>query len=485
MDIALWHGELRGLGDLYIMQLFGSKATSYLAWSLCAVSVHQWQQQRQQQQQHQQQQHQHQHQHRNRSHWRTGWLARCWATGRRLKWLSLHQDCGVIGALVTGQQMAQSCKYPIMPTMRGTSTSGCHVEENPTSPSSIASCGKTCMAGKQAEMRWCTIWITAKVTTGLTTYKSCPRLSTTDIMQECWEDQQPLMLEEGSPGKTRGGGWSEGDAWCTTSFLFAFLPCRPCHSWFWGLRVRERGLLCFLPRRKRQAGTAQGPASPENGCPAAERGLPCGVSSREKGGEEEPEAGGQGQESGWEEALSPGRRPARPWPKSGATRRSRRGVPPSPIRSVPVLPGHQEVTGSSFVAVVVLKHKSSGKAALCVARQVIIHMFVDICRLTWLVLNEIQQLSHVRLSSSQNSQPPFPFPLLFPFPLSPFPFLFPLSLCSFPFLFPSTLSPFVFPFTLSSLLFPFTLFTYDHCECHKWSYHHVHSFLWTVWWKYQ
>jgi len=57
-----------------------------------------------------------------------------------------------------------------------------------------------------------------------------------------------------------------------------------------------------------QAGTAQGPASPENGCPAAERGLPCGVSSREKGGEEEPEAGGQGQESGREEALSPGRR---------------------------------------------------------------------------------------------------------------------------------------------------------------------------------
>ena len=204
-----------------------------------------------------------------------------------------------------------------------------------------------------------------------------------------------------------------------------------------------------------------------------------------KGRRRRPEAGGQGQESGREEALSPGRRPARPWPKSGATRRSRRGVPPSPIRSVPVLPGHQEVTGSSFVAVVVLKHKSSGKAALCVARQVIIHMFVDICRLTWLALNEIQQLSHVRFCSSLNSQPPFPVPLLFPFPLSPFPFLFPLSLCSFPFLFPSTLSPFVFPFTLSSLLFPFTLFTYDHCECHKWSYHHVHSILWAVWWKYQ
>ena len=57
-----------------------------------------------------------------------------------------------------------------------------------------------------------------------------------------------------------------------------------------------------------QAGTAQGPASPETGCPTAERGLPCGVSGREKGGEEEPEAGSQGQEGGREEALFPGRR---------------------------------------------------------------------------------------------------------------------------------------------------------------------------------
>ena len=31
MDMALWHGELRGLGDLYIMQLFGSKKTQPLA----------------------------------------------------------------------------------------------------------------------------------------------------------------------------------------------------------------------------------------------------------------------------------------------------------------------------------------------------------------------------------------------------------------------------------------------------------------------
>ena len=142
--------------------------------------------------------------------------------------------------------------------------------------------------------------------------------------------------------------------------------------------------------------------------------------------------------------------------------------------------------GSSFVAVVVLKKQSSGKAALCVARQVIVHMFVDICRLTWLVLNEMQQLSHVRLCSSLNSQPPFP--LLFPFPLSPslssFPFPFALSLSSFPFLLPFALSlfsfPFLFPLSLNSLpllfpfplslysfLFPFTLFTYDHCECHK------------------
>ena len=84
-------------------------------------------------------------------------------------------------------------------------------------------------------------------------------------------------------------------------------------------------------------------------------------------------------------------------------------------------------------------------------------MFVDICRLTWLVLNEIQQLSHVRLCSSLNSQPPFP--LLFPFPLSlsSFPFPFALSLSSFPFLLPFALSlssfPLLFPLYSFPLLF--------------------------------
>ena len=88
-------------------------------------------------------------------------------------------------------------------------------------------------------------------------------------------------------------------------------------------------------------------------------------------------------------------------------------------------------------------------------------MFVDICRLTWLVLNEIQQLSHVRLCSSLNSQPPFP--LLFPFPLSPFPFPFPFPLSPFPLLFPFPIFPssfpLLFPFSLSlsSFLSPFTL----------------------------
>ena len=49
--------------------------------------------------------------------------------------------------------------------------------------------------------------------------------------------------------------------------------------------------------------------------------------------------------------LQEGETTARPWPKSGVTRRSRRGEPPSRIRSVPLLPGHQEVMGrgSSFV----------------------------------------------------------------------------------------------------------------------------------------
>ena len=81
-------------------------------------------------------------------------------------------------------------------------------------------------------------------------------------------------------------------------------------------------------------------ASAQNGLSTTDRSFLCRVQSREKGGEEEPEAEPQGQEGGREKALPPTARKPRP----GAKRRRRKGVPPLPICSAPVRLKHQEVT---------------------------------------------------------------------------------------------------------------------------------------------